>query len=179
MQSCLIPNELKVYKIILIPKISDLSNVQKYRLIALLCIPYFLQKFGKVIFRWKISSQNFGGKVCYGLKINSVTSKLEGCTVYYSCVFRSRPLRFSWLRWALESIIVFIWMTEKLNSNRRLKNLIVMIGAVTLWRSNVRSDHVLGRVLREFLKIVPYFVKWVFWGGLRTQRSNCWRPAPT
>ena len=38
MQSCSIPNEWKIHKIVPIPKSSDLSMVQNYRPISLLCI---------------------------------------------------------------------------------------------------------------------------------------------
>ena len=38
MQSCSIPNEWKIHKIVLIPNSSDLSKVQNYRPISLLCI---------------------------------------------------------------------------------------------------------------------------------------------
>ena len=131
-------------------------------------IPFFLQKSSKVIFCWIVSSPNFEGKICYELKINYFAPKIEGCTVYYSCMLMfwsrqgscSHPLGFSWLCWALEATIVFIWMTEKLNSNWRSKNLTVMTS--TLWRSKIRGN-ILGCVPREFSMIVSCFIKWVFW----------------
>ena len=43
------------------------------------------------------------------MKLNHLTPKLEGCTIYYSCVLVygacSHPFGFSWLCWALESIV--------------------------------------------------------------------------
>ena len=92
----------------------------------------------------KFLVQIFGGKICYELKINYFTPKLEGCTVYYSCVLVywscSRQFRFSWPCWALKAwleVIMSIWMTglpqQEMNSNWRLKNLTDMTG--TLWRS--------------------------------------------
>ena len=62
------------------------------------------------VFPLKNFCSNFGGKIFYVPKIIYFTWKLEGCVVCYSCILlaywsHSHPFGFSWLHWALESVV--------------------------------------------------------------------------
>ena len=108
----------------------------------------------------------FEGKIRYELKINYITPKLEGCTVYYLCVLVywscSRSLGFSWLCWVLkvwlEATVYHAYMDDWSPSvGDEFKLEIEELNKHDRYTVGIKvSDDTVGHVPRKLSKIVYY-----------------------